>query len=476
MSDSFTFDVFLSYSSEDRDVVTALADRLRRDGLRVWFDQWQVRPGDLIPLSIREGLEQSRVLVFCMSKHTFGSDWAQLESGAFHFSDPANRQRRFLPLRLDDVQIPGSLRQFRYIDWRKPDGGTYAELLHACKRGSGAETIDAGEDPPTAGAVLPLDLWTPGNSESTTIAHYAPLVGAETANKLWGISLAGQDAVSAGDFQRQVEIGAELILLAPDNRYLVAEGRYFAAEGHRLLATLTENEARTVDLHEKAMELYRRSAELLPEDPRPVRGIGRLLQVQGRYDDALREFMTAKGRCIAGLAGSIGGRRDLAHEALRTTRHTIHCILDMQRGNPASQWNRARKRPELEGLLVECENLHRDYLPAFEQWQAWSSIEWFMGLVFIGNAWTRMGNSERGRLCFTYALRSRDEMMARSGELSPVERANLRWWLSVSGDRAFNLGSTFNTRAEALAATIELGDRTAVHNAIEDLVTSILPR
>ena len=50
---------------------------------------------------IEEGLERSRVLVFCMSAHAFGSDWAQWESGTFPFRDPLNKERRFLPLRLD---------------------------------------------------------------------------------------------------------------------------------------------------------------------------------------------------------------------------------------------------------------------------------------------------------------------------------------------------------------------------------------
>src|SRR5881275_708818 len=116
VSDSFSFDVFLSHSSEDKATVCAIADRLRADGVRVWFDDWHIRPGDSIPAKIEEGLEQSRVLVLCMSANAFGSDWAKLESGTFRFRDPLNKERRFVPLRLDDTQIEGSLGQFLYID------------------------------------------------------------------------------------------------------------------------------------------------------------------------------------------------------------------------------------------------------------------------------------------------------------------------------------------------------------------------
>jgi hypothetical protein len=34
-----------------------------------------------------------------------GSDWAQLEAGTLRFRDPLNKDRRFIPLRLDDAPI-----------------------------------------------------------------------------------------------------------------------------------------------------------------------------------------------------------------------------------------------------------------------------------------------------------------------------------------------------------------------------------
>lgn len=134
MSNNFAYDVFLSYSSKDKAVVREIAKRLRNDKVRVWFDEWEIRPGDSIPAKIEEGLEQSRVLMLCMSENAFGSDWAQLESGTFRFRDPLNKERRFLPIRLDDVQIKGSLAQFLSINWRSTDRGSeYANLLEACR-------------------------------------------------------------------------------------------------------------------------------------------------------------------------------------------------------------------------------------------------------------------------------------------------------------------------------------------------------
>ena len=113
MADEFQFDVFLSHSAKDKAVVRELAARLQRDGVRVWLDEEQIKPGDSIPAKIEAGLEHSRVLVLCMSANAFGSDWAQLEAGTcgrrnLRFRDPLNQERRFIPLRLDDAPIKGS--------------------------------------------------------------------------------------------------------------------------------------------------------------------------------------------------------------------------------------------------------------------------------------------------------------------------------------------------------------------------------
>ncbi|MBE0545493.1 MAG: toll/interleukin-1 receptor domain-containing protein [Verrucomicrobia bacterium] len=112
MADEFQYDVFLSHSAKDKAVVRPLAERLQADGLKVWFDEWVLKPGDSILAKIEEGLEHSRMLALCMSANAFGSDWAQLEAGTFRFRDPLNKERRFIPVRLDDAPIKGSLAQF----------------------------------------------------------------------------------------------------------------------------------------------------------------------------------------------------------------------------------------------------------------------------------------------------------------------------------------------------------------------------
>ena len=102
MPDNFPYDVFLSHNSADKPRVRRLAERLRAVGLRVWFDEWIIQPGDDIYLAIERRLEASRTLVLCLSPAALGSDWVGLEGSTVLFRDPANACRRFIPLLLAD--------------------------------------------------------------------------------------------------------------------------------------------------------------------------------------------------------------------------------------------------------------------------------------------------------------------------------------------------------------------------------------
>jgi hypothetical protein len=104
MSENFRYDVFLSHSHADKPRVRWLAERLRAAGLRVWFDEWIIQPGDDIYLAVERGLEVLRTLVLCLSPAALDSDWVGLERSTVLFRDPANAGRRFIPLLLADCK------------------------------------------------------------------------------------------------------------------------------------------------------------------------------------------------------------------------------------------------------------------------------------------------------------------------------------------------------------------------------------
>ncbi|MCP4580824.1 MAG: toll/interleukin-1 receptor domain-containing protein [candidate division Zixibacteria bacterium] len=133
MMHDFKYDVFLSYSSKDKNEVRKLAERLKTDRVNVWFDEWCIKPGDSIPSRIEQGLEDSRTLILVMSKNASASDWVASERQAIQFNDPINKSRRLIPIRLDDFPIKKALQQFLYIDWRKKNDEQYKKLLSICK-------------------------------------------------------------------------------------------------------------------------------------------------------------------------------------------------------------------------------------------------------------------------------------------------------------------------------------------------------
>lgn len=60
-----------------------------RAGLKVWFSEWNLRPGPIMS-QIDAGLEQSRVLLLCMSANAFGVEWRELEKQTLRFRNPLN--------------------------------------------------------------------------------------------------------------------------------------------------------------------------------------------------------------------------------------------------------------------------------------------------------------------------------------------------------------------------------------------------
>ncbi len=137
MNKSFDWDVFLSHSSIDKPRVARLAERLTAAGFRVWVAPTSIALGQDVYTEIEDGLERSRVLILCMSKAAFESEWVRLERNTATFRDPGNQDRRFLPLRLDDCQIPATLRRLQFIDWRHESEAAWQQLLATLRSESG---------------------------------------------------------------------------------------------------------------------------------------------------------------------------------------------------------------------------------------------------------------------------------------------------------------------------------------------------
>jgi hypothetical protein len=74
------YDVFISHASEDKDaVVRPLAHALSGGGLKVWYDEFELRIGDSLRRKIDNGLAHSRFGVVVLSRSFFAKGWTNYE-------------------------------------------------------------------------------------------------------------------------------------------------------------------------------------------------------------------------------------------------------------------------------------------------------------------------------------------------------------------------------------------------------------
>jgi hypothetical protein len=74
------YDVFISHASEDKDeVVRPLAIELQKNGLKVWYDEFEMKIGDSLRRKIDKGLANSRFGVVVLSKSFISKGWTNYE-------------------------------------------------------------------------------------------------------------------------------------------------------------------------------------------------------------------------------------------------------------------------------------------------------------------------------------------------------------------------------------------------------------
>lgn len=74
------YDVFISHASEDKDdVVRPLANSLRDKGVKVWYDEFEMKIGDSLRRKIDKGLANSRFEILVISKDFIKTGWTNYE-------------------------------------------------------------------------------------------------------------------------------------------------------------------------------------------------------------------------------------------------------------------------------------------------------------------------------------------------------------------------------------------------------------
>jgi len=124
-------DVFISYSSTDREIVARIVARLTAANLQVWFDRAAIGGGGAFISEIEEGLQTSQVTVLFLSPAALQSSWVENEWNARLIQMSKDRTKKLIPVLLHDVKdgdIPLMLQRLSYLDFRGTDFDDPLEL------------------------------------------------------------------------------------------------------------------------------------------------------------------------------------------------------------------------------------------------------------------------------------------------------------------------------------------------------------
>ncbi|MEV4227780.1 TIR domain-containing protein [Streptomyces bobili] len=118
---TFDFDVALSFAAEDRKYVAVIADMLKNKGVRIFYDEYATADlwgRDLYTVLDEVYRKRARFAIVFVSFHYLSKPWTRHErmsaqARAFTEEDPY-----FLPVRLDDSELPGLRPTIGYIDAR----------------------------------------------------------------------------------------------------------------------------------------------------------------------------------------------------------------------------------------------------------------------------------------------------------------------------------------------------------------------
>jgi len=92
------YDVFISHSSADKDdFVRPLATELQNLGIKVWYDEFELKMGDSLRRSIDHGLINSRYGIVVLSSSFFKRDWTNYELDGF-VNKEMNGMKVILPI------------------------------------------------------------------------------------------------------------------------------------------------------------------------------------------------------------------------------------------------------------------------------------------------------------------------------------------------------------------------------------------
>ncbi len=185
-------DIFISYSSDDRDRIQPLVRAFERSGYSVWWDH-KIPIGRTFDEVIEEAIDAARCVVVVWTENSVQSRWVRTEASE------GKRRDVLIPVMIDKVKVPLAFRLIetaqladwdgesdhrelgvlmealeRHVKRPRPEGGTAAEdepVKRELERRP--DTIPPQEPPARA------DMWDTSKVEGDILGQLEGLLGGE---------------------------------------------------------------------------------------------------------------------------------------------------------------------------------------------------------------------------------------------------------------------------------------------------------
>jgi small GTP-binding protein len=122
------FDVLIAHAAIDRASVEVLRDRLVSDGLRVCVIPSDDDFGDKVNLATLA----APIMILALSANATGSEWIRLEALTFSYRDAADNGKRFIPISLDNAELPQAIKSYAHLNWVNLSNDEYTLISVAC--------------------------------------------------------------------------------------------------------------------------------------------------------------------------------------------------------------------------------------------------------------------------------------------------------------------------------------------------------